>query len=319
MSNPVDSTADNVVRVAAQLLRIKTVTATAPDIDAFVACYQQGLGHALCEQGRLPAALAEAWGAPASAGRRYALLHLPEAAPDVFVRVVEGTPVPGYRPIHSFGWNAFEMIIDDIDAVYRRLLGSPFKIIGEPRPLGARPSIRAMQVEGPGQEVLYLACETGDRARSMLPYPGGLVGRTFIAVLGGPDVLALRDFYSRHFELMPNPIRASRGQTLQQAWGGTADGTHPITLLRMREHGNSLELDGYVKEGLTPRTCAAGELPPGNAMISFSVPSLDALALPWITPPQRHEGLAYAGARAATCIGPAGELIELLEEPDRCR
>lgn len=318
MSKPSEpAVADNVIRIAPQLLRIKTVTAAAPDVDAFIDCYARGLGHEACEQGQLTEALARAWGAPASAGRRYALLQL-AGSPGVYVRVVESTPVPGYEPIQTFGWNAFEIILDDIDAVRSRLEDSPFRIIGEPRPLGARPSIRAMQVVGPGQEVLYLACETGDRARSMLPYPGGLVGRTFIAVLGGPDVEAMRDFYCTRFELMPNPIRASRGQTLQQAWGGTADGTHPITLLRMREHGNSLELDGYVKPGLTPRPRPEGELPPGNAIVSFSVPSLDALDLPWITPPQHHDGLAYDGARAATCIGPAGELIELLEEPGRC-
>jgi hypothetical protein len=47
------------------------------------------------------------------------------------------------------------------------------------------------------------------------------------------------------------------------------------------------------------------------------VPSLDDLNLPFLGPPTTHEGLAYAGARAATLIGPAGELIELIEEPAR--
>lgn len=299
-----------------KLIRIRIATTAAPDVDEFIDWYAQGFGHQVREQGSVTPAQANAWGAPACAGRRYALLSLP-SAPDVYLRVVESTPMPDFKPLLTFGWNAFEIILDDIQAVRARLANSPFKIIGEPRPLGFRPTIHAMQVVGPAQEVLYLATETGDRSTSPLPAPNGLVGRPFIMVLGGPDVVAMRAFYTRVFDLEPHPIRASRGQTLQGAWGGTEDGTHPITLLRLREHGNSMELDGYVKPGLRPRPRPPGELPPGNAMASFSVPSLDELDLPYIGLPTAHEGLAYAGARAATLIGPAGELIELIEEPGR--
>jgi catechol 2,3-dioxygenase-like lactoylglutathione lyase family enzyme len=299
-----------------KLIRIRIATTAAPDVDEFIDWYARGFGHQVRERGTVAPPLANAWGAPASAGRRYALLSLP-SAPDVYLRVVESTPVPGFQPLLTFGWNAFEIILDDIQAVRARLADSPFKIIGEPRPLGFRPTIHAMQVVGPAQEVLYLATETGDRSTSPLPAPNGLVGRPFIMVLGGPDVAAMREFYTRAFDLEPHPIRASRGQTLQGAWGGTEDGTHPITLLRLREHGNSMELDGYVKPGLCPRPRIPGEMPPGNAMASFSVPSLDDLNLPFLGPPTTHEGLAYAGARAATLIGPAGELIELIEEPAR--
>lgn len=299
-----------------KLIRIRIATTAAPDVDEFVDWYARGFGHHISESGTVTSTLAKAWGAPATAGRRYALLSLP-SSPDVYLRVVESPPVPDFEPLLTFGWNAFEIILDDIQAVRARLANSPFKIIGEPRPLGFRPSIYAMQVVGPGKEVLYLATETGDRSISPLPAPHGLVGRPFIMVLGGPDVMAMRDFYTQTFNLEPHPIRASRGQTLQRAWGGTEDGTHPITLLRFREHGNSMELDGYVKPGLCPRPQVQGELPSSNAMATFSVPSLDDLELPFIEPPTTHEGLAYTGTRAATFIGPAGELVELIEESHR--
>jgi hypothetical protein len=149
-----------------------------------------------------------------------------------------------------------------------------------------------------------------------VPVAGGPIGRLFIMVLGGPDIMALRDFYTTTFKLNPNPIRESRGQTVQRAWGGTVSGTHPITLLRLREHGNSIELDGYVKPGLTARPGAAGELPAGNAMASFSVPDLDVLRGSFIAKPAVIDSVAYAGARSATFIGPAGELTELIEERD---
>lgn len=299
-----------------RLLRIKIVTVAAPDTDHFIRCYIDGLGYDLREQGTVDAALSQSWGADAARGQRYALLSS-DTAPDVFVRVVESPPVPHYRPLQTFGWNSFEIIVDDVHAVRRRLSQGPFQIIGEPRPLGFRPTIHAMQVIGPGNEVLYLTTETGDRSTSPLPSPSSLIGRPFIVVLGAPDIVAARDFYAGTFDLLANPIRASRGQTVQRAWGGTEDGTHPITLVRFREHGNSIELNGYIKPGLGKRPCASGDLPPGNAIASFSVPSLDDLRLPYLRPPAAHASLAYGGARAACFIGPAGELVELVEEPDR--
>lgn len=77
-----------------------------------------------------------------------------------------------------------------------------------------------------------------------------------------------------------------------------------------------MEIDGYVKPGLGPRPRAPGELPPGNAIASFSVPDLDAIKVQFIQPPTVLEGAAYGGARSATFIGPTGELTELIEERD---
>jgi catechol 2,3-dioxygenase-like lactoylglutathione lyase family enzyme len=298
------------------LQRINVATVGVPDVDEFMAWYGEWLGLILREQGQIPDAAAESWGTPAMAGRRYALMS-PPGHPDVFVRAVEVAARPEYRPATTFGWNAFEMIVDDVNAMRQRLERSPFTIIGEPRPLNSRPTIHAMQVTGPGGEILYLTTETGDRVTSTLPMPVGDLGRLFIVVLGGPDIVALRDFYADRFRLEPNPIRVSRGQTVQRAWGGTESGTHPITLIRFAEHGNSIELNGYVKPGLTARPREDGALPQGNAMVTLSVPDLDALDVQYVSPPRRLPGLAYGGRRSAVFIGPAGELTELLEEPDR--
>ena len=240
----------------------------------------------------------------------------PVSDPDVFIRAVEAEAIEGYEPATTYGWNAFEIIIDDMDAVYAKMQESPFRIIGHPRPLTNVPSIHAMQVVGPGEEILYLATETGDRSTSNLPVPGGLISRLFILVLGGPDIVELRDWYADTFRLPKNRIRASRGQTVQRAWGNPPGGTHPITLLRLREHGNSIELNGYTGgKGVRPKH--EGQLPPGNAMATFSVDDLDTFGLDFIAPPAMLEGQAYGGRRSATFIGPAGELTELIEEPRR--
>jgi len=310
------SAAATEVQAAPLMNRIKMATVGAPDVQQLVEWYSKWLGFKERERGKVPKAIAASWGTPAMSGRSYVLLSS-DSHPDVYIRAVQVEDLPGYRHSTTFGWNAFEIVVDDVYSIRRALEGSSFTIVGEPRPLDARPSIHAMQIAGPAGELLYLTTETGDRITSTLPMPGGSLGRLFMMVLGGPDIIEIRDFYAEKFRLMPNAIRASRGQTVQRAWGGTESGTHPLTLLRLGQHGNSMELNGYVKPGLGPRPRTEGALPIGNSLSSFTVPSLDDLDIDFISPPRTLPGLAYAGARSATFIGPAGELTELIEESAR--
>ena len=50
-------------------------------------------------------------------------------------------------------------------------------------------------------------------------------------------------------------------------------------------------------------------------MVSFSVENLDQLRVEFIAPPTRLGGGSYQGRRAATIVGPVGELAEWIEEP----
>ena len=194
-----------------------------------------------------------------------------------------------------------------------RLRDSPFAIIGEPAPLGGYPSIRAFQVRGPSSEVLYLTAETGDRSKSPLPPPGGPVGRVFIMVVASASIEQQVDWYASHFDLARNPIRQRTVGVLQRAQGLSSDATLPLTTARLAQPGNLIEFDGY-SESARPRSVVNGELPPGIALASMTVRSLDALKLEFISPPRKQRGLAYGGRRAATARGPGGELLELIEE-----
>jgi catechol 2,3-dioxygenase-like lactoylglutathione lyase family enzyme len=292
--------------------RIRIATIAAPDIDAIESLYSTWLGHTVRERGMISAALAAGWGAPAAAGRRYLLMST-DAHPDVFIRAVQTDPVAGYRALTTWGWNAIEIIIDDIDALYERLKGSPFEFIGLPASLGARyPSIHAMQVKGPAEEVLYLTTETGDRSTSSLPLPGALVGRPFIMVIAGPDIQALRDWWTGHFNLRPQAINPSLGTLTRAAQNAAADAEFTISLVYLKQHGNILQLDGY-PAATTARPRAPGQLPPGVAMTSFDIADLDALNLPFISPPLMIDAAPYQGRRVATTMAPGGALVELIE------
>lgn len=76
---------------------------------------------------------------------------------------------------------------------------------------------------------------------------------------------------------------------------------HPTTLTMTRVGAIAAsEIDQY-PPGATPRTVPAGELPPGNAMVSFIVGSLDAVSVPVLGPPMRGDGPVYEGRRGRMC------------------
>lgn len=292
--------------------RFRAATITAPDIAAVEGDYRRYLGYVARERGRVTAAQARSWMSPRTAGRPYVLLS-PDAAPEVFVRVVQGPRVARYRPLTTWGWNAIEIVVDDTDATYERFRGGPFRVIGEPANLSGYPSIRAFQVEGRAREVLYLTSETGDRARSPLPAPDGPVGRIFIMVVAGPEPQRLIDWYAEAFGLPRGKLQDRPVGVLQRAQGLPPERLLPLTTTRLAQHGNLIEIDGY-SENAGERPRKPGYLPPGIAMTTMSVRSLDAVRARFLTEPTVLDGLLYGGRRSATVRGPAGELIELIEE-----
>jgi hypothetical protein len=295
-----------------QMLRFRSATVTTQDLAAFERDYAALLGYRVRERGTISRELAASWGAKRMSSRKYLLLSS-DASPDVLIRAVDAPAVPDYRPLTTHGWNAIEIIVQDPDQLRQRFTGSPFAVIGEPEFLGGYPTIRAFQVRGPSQEVLYLTAETGDRSRSPLPAPGGEVGRIFIMVVAGPDINALNRWYSERFKLTAGVVNDRSVGVLARAQNLRADQTVPLTTIRLGQRGNLLELDGYPPTaGARPQ--ARGLLPPGIALVSVAVRKLDALKLDLIAAPRARGGALYRGARSATVRGSAGELLELIEE-----
>jgi hypothetical protein len=287
--------------------RFKMATIGVPDLDAIPPLYKEWLGHDVVGRGNVGAEIAASWGAPNSAGRPYVVMQ-PESGADVYIRAVEIDPVPDYEPMTTWGWNAIEIICDDPDAVYDKLIDSPFTHLGGPAGLTNYPSIRATQFKGVADDVLYLTAETGDRTNSLLPRPGAFIGRIFIMVVAGPDIQALQDFYADAFDMERGPINNSPVDLINVAQGLPLGSERPLTTLRLAQHGNLFELDGYGDHtGL--RQHNEGQLPPGIAITSVTVKNLDDIKLDFIAEP-----IAAYHSRAATVVGPAGELLELIEE-----
>jgi hypothetical protein len=295
------------------LTRIKMGTMTSTDLGAVEERFRWWLGYRVVERGTVSATLAAVWGTPGMAGRPYILMQ-PKGGDDVFLRAVQIDDVAGYKALTTFGWVCFEIVVSDVYAMARKLLDSPWKIIGGPTSLGgAISSIHAMQMIGPSQEVIYLTEQT-DKTSTMLPNPRGEVGRPFLSVLGGPDVGAIARFYADKFGMpaaTPNP---GTNALVNAAMGLPCDTKLEMGFMPMHDPANFLEIDGYPRSaGARPRN--AGQLPPGNAIYSFSVPDLDAIGIKYLSAPVRETSLVYGGRRVAAYIGPAGEIAELVEEP----
>lgn len=292
------------------LSRIKMATIGAPSIDAVERWYTTWLGYVVVERSNVSQEMAESWGTPNTAGRPFILMQS-SAKDDVYIRAVEVDPVPGYKAMTTWGWNAIEIICDDIDALHEELKTSAFTHLAGPANLmGGTSSIRAAQYKGPAEEVIYLTCETGDREKSTLPLPRGPVDRPFIMVLAGPDLDEMDNFYTNAFRLKDNGFRfTSTGGLISMMQGRPDDQVYNLGLLRLAERGNNIEIDEYPAD-TGPRPSADGQLPPGCAMTTFNCEDLDATGIDYITAPITE----YGGKRSVTFVGPTGELTELIEE-----
>ncbi|WP_405243878.1 VOC family protein [Lentisalinibacter salinarum] len=283
---------------------IRCVTVTVPDLAHAVETYRDYLGYERFHDERLTAGQADYMGAPALAGADCALLR-PAAGGDFCFRFITQPLPPRYRPLTTWGWNAAELIVEDVDRLAAQLEDSPFRIVGPPEDLSFSDAIRAMQIIGPAEEVLYLTMIKEQLPEFDLPTPACPVDRTFIVILGGPDMGAMQAFYHGSFGVPEAPVMEARISVLSRALDLPADTMHPIAAMPLA--GQSLiEVDDY-RAATTPRDCPPGGLPPGIAMVSFA-----ADALPDDLPAGRFSGPPYHGGHSVLTTGAAGELVELI-------
>lgn len=297
----------------AKLLRhIAIVTHCVPDLDPVVAAWTQFLGYQVVERGRLGEKLCAAWAAPAAAGQRYCLLA-PASGQDSYIRFVETSDPGGYGPPMTFGWNATELLVQDVDALARQFRGSPFRVLGGPGDLYPRPRApRAMQVVGPSGELIYFTRILPGGSRYGLHGARSPVDRVFIVTVGGPSSEQMHAFYGgtlghRIMDRMPfiNTILAN-------GCGVPHSTVFPTSIARIPGRSFLVEMDQY-PPGVRPRHRREGHLPPGMSMVSFRVQRLDDVPVPTRAAAQAVDGLPYGGQRAAVIEGNAGEWLELIE------
>ena len=291
------------------LLRCATHTVT--DLDATIVRFARWLNYRPVEQGVVSVDLAKSWGAPASAGRRYAVCQ-PASGAQVFLRFVAADPVPDYLPIRSYGWAAIEICVQDVLKVNERMLqpGSPFAVIGPPTRIAGIDTIFPMQVRGPEQETLYFTEITTKAPDNGLPTADSLIDKVFILVLACADMRVSVDWFAHTLKLdMSDPI-AIRYSMIAQAFGLPISDLHEIVTAE-RQGDVFMEFDQY-PDGAVVRPKHPGALPPGVAICTLTHPDFDVLDIAWITPPVVREGPLYNGRKVGTAKTPEGALLEIV-------
>ncbi len=291
------------------------VTFLVQDLDSTIAAYEGFLGYSLVERSQVNESLAASWGATNMAGREFVVLQ-PASGAEFYLRFVQSEPVPGYSPLVTDGWNATELLTQDPDAMVAKLQDSPFEVIGLPYDLSSDGSVRAMQVKGPSEEILYLTRIKGERT-NVYGSAQSMVDRAFILVVGSRDYDGLIKFYG---ETLGHKIRRfgkTKITVLSKALG--LDPENTMYELRLAELGNqfSLELDHY-PEQMRDRPRRSGELPPGMSMVTFGVQDLDGLDFDWLGRGKNLEGHIYGGASTSVAVGSAGEWMEFVQKPNGC-
>jgi catechol 2,3-dioxygenase-like lactoylglutathione lyase family enzyme len=290
--------------------RIMGGVVTTPDLDAALDDYHGRLGLNIVERGELTAELAASWGCPNSAGARIAMLQ-PQSGGHCFVRLVE-QPVPDkFRPTRTYGWAAYEFSVQDVYGWPDRLAGSGFDIIGPPKELAGLPYFVPMQVTGRGREMIYLNEVRENTPSTDLPKANALTDHIFICILATHDREANLAWYKERLGLDEAGTYTLEYTMINKAFG-LVDGTQSTITMLQKGRLPILEVDDY-PEAATVRPRAAGCLPPGNALVTLAVNSLDAVKADFIQPPAVRGGAIYADKRSATVVGMAGELLELVE------
>lgn len=281
-----------------------------PDLEAALADYRDVLGLDQVESGAIDAALAGSWGCPGNVGARFATLQ-PKSGAHCFIRLIEQALPDDFRPTRSFGWAAYELSVEDVYGWPARLEGHGFDIIGPPKEIAGLPYFVPMQVTGRGREMIYLNEVRENTPSSDLPKARSLTDSIFICILATADRLAALDWYGTKLGLDEGGSYTLEYTMINKAFG-LADGTQSTITMVQKGRLPIIEVDQY-PDAATQRPRAPGFLPPGNALVSLAVDSLDALDLDFIAPPEVRPGPIYDGRRSASVVGPAGELLELIE------
>ncbi|MEO0574917.1 MAG: hypothetical protein AAF004_05590 [Pseudomonadota bacterium] len=288
---------------------VLAVTISADDPSAAAHAYTQTLGYQVEEESVVSSETANVWDTPDMVGRAVITLT-PESGADFRLRFVESKPLEGYRPMRTRGWNAVEFLVQSPDDMAERLRDSAFSIIGEPRDLSADGHVRAMQAIGPAGEIIYLTRIRGARVQ-VYGAAKTMVDRAFIVVVGSDDFGSLVDFYGHRFRHTLQTFGQMKIDVASKALSVSDDTLYDVKLARLGNHF-SIELDGYPVT-IVERPRHAGALPPGVAMVTIGVQSLDALGAQWRGEPASISGGFYKNARTGVMTGPAGEWLECLE------
>lgn len=289
--------------------RIANVTYQTSSYERLKAAITGSFDYCVAFEGQVVDSLAALWRAPEVSGRRCCLLQVP-TKPEFSIRLIESPAPLTCEALKTYGWNASELLVEDVYDLAKRLRSSDFEIIGGPRDLMNNGAAIALQVLGPGGELFYLTQISGDKMQATYGAAQSPVDRLFILVLGSSDTERSREFYKPLVSGVTRP-RKFAIRVLSAAHGLDPESTRYSISAACLPNQFRIEIDAY-PDSCTQRSRPDGSLPPGLSMVSFQVASLDDLPMQ-LAIGRGPSHAPYHGCRLARIKGPDDEWIELLE------
>ena len=287
-----------------QLGRITAVTITSPDLDRVIDIYSKYLGYRFISSTTVSAEQAKIWDAENIEGSRMIFMS-PESSNDFFFRFIEQDIDEDYVPFGTYGWNAAELIVKDVDQSAEKLIGSPFEVIGEPADLSFTDQIRAMQILGPSKEIIYLTQFKSKLDEFDSPSPRCDIDQTFIVILAGENLDQMQSFLHQELSVKKAAPMQSRIRAISKVFDLPEDTKYKSAALAIRDQ-SLIELDEMPSKA-GPRTCRPGYLPSGISIVSFIAHDSGLIDKTYDSNIPSFEKF-----QASTIKGYSGELIEII-------
>lgn len=289
------------------------VTYCVDDLAASQAAWVEQLDYRLAWQGQVSAALAATWGTPAAAGCAACLLA-PASGAQVWIRYLATGQRRGFEAPATAGWLATELLVEDPDALAADLADSSLRRLAGPGDLFPGPKApRAMQMVGPCGELLYFTRILPGGSRYGMKQARSRVDRPFIVTVAGTSMAAMHAFYGEALGMRIMPPMQFNNGILAYSCGAPPGTLFPTSVSPIPGRRFLVEMDEFPTGYLPARPVAPGLPPPGMAMVSFRVASLEALPAPARAAVGPVAEAPYGGRRAAVIAGAAGEWLELIE------
>ena len=264
----------------------------------------KSLNMTLVKRSEISEQLANFWHAPATAGANCAVLA--SASDAAWIRLIEDpAAAKNFKPFETHGWLSLEVSVNDVDKLALKLADSGFKIIGEPANLDVSDAIRAMQVQGPSGEILYLTEVREEVPPFELPLAATEVDSLFIPVMITPSRDESADLLMQ-FEGLEKYVFDTKITVINKAYGYEIERKHPVAVLQLADNC-MIELDQV--DAAVPRQRLDGHLSGGIAMVTFITSGDSPIALESAAEFGRS---IYARKQAGYRTGIAGEGIEVI-------
>ena len=264
----------------------------------------KSLSMTLVKNGEVNQQLADFWHAPATAGAPYAILA--SASDAAWIRLIEDpAAAKDFVPFETHGWLSLEVSVNDVDTLAVKLADSGFKIIGEPANLDVSDAIRAMQVQGPSGEILYLTEVREDVPPFELPKASTEVDNLFIPVMITPSRDESAEMFMQ-FDGLDKFLFDTKITVINKAYGYEILRKHPVAVLQLADN-SMIELDQI--DAAVPRQRLDGHLSGGIAMMTFMTDGKSPIAL---HSAEEFGRSIYARKQAGYRTGIAGEGIEVI-------